>query len=214
MKRNSTRISGRKPSTVPRPPNSPSLTRLCSGPAGIHAATCPPSQPKPSPIASVIGLPSEYTAWNTRNITTARIARPNTGCRVQRSSASSISAVTRGIVTVAASSSRTWACRSARLAASLGRRGAAAGTSPSTCSISACAPPRFTATVSTTGRPSRRCSSDTSMTMPRERAVSIMFSASTTGRPRRWTSSTKRRCRRRLVASATQTIRSGTASPG
>src|SRR3546814_19854038 len=58
-------------------------------------------------------LPIEYTAWNTRNITTARIARPNTGCRVQRPSVSSITAVVRGMVTVAASSSRTCACRSA-----------------------------------------------------------------------------------------------------
>ncbi len=53
-----------------------------------------------------------------------------------------------------------------------------------------------------------------STAMPRRRAASIMFSASTIGRPRRRTSSTKRRCRRRLVASATQIMRSGAASPG
>ncbi len=207
-------MTGRKPSTVPMPPNRPLTTRLCSGPAGISVATCSPIQPKPLPIRSLIGLPAAYTAWNTRNITTARIASPNTGCSAQRSSASSSSAVARGIVTVAPRMSRTCACRSARLAASSRCASAAVGISPSTRSIKACAPPRFTATVSTTGTPRCRCSSGTSISIPRRRAVSIMFSASTTGRPSRLTSSTKRRCRRRLVASATQMIRSGTASPG
>ncbi len=214
MKKNNTRITGRKPSTVPRPPKMPSTIRLCSGPAGIHVVACWPSQPKPSPIRSVTGLPAAYTAWNTRNITTERIASPNTGCSAQRSSASSSSAVARGMVTVAASNSRTCACRSARLSASSGCAGAACGISPSTWVISAFTPSRRTATVSTTGMPSRRCNSGTSMMTPRRRAASIMFKASTTGRPRRFTSSTKRRCRRRLVASATQTIRSGAASPG
>jgi hypothetical protein len=54
----------------------------------------------------------------------------------------------------------------------------------------------------------------TSMSMPRFFAASAMFSATSMGLPSARTSSTKRRCRRRLVASTTQTSRSGAASPG
>ena len=44
---------------------------------------------------------------------------------------------------------------------------------------------------------------------PRARARSDMFRATTMGRPSRFSSSTRRRFRRRFVASTTQTIRSG-----
>ena len=70
-------------------------------------------------------------------------------------------------------------------------------------------PPGRMATVSTTGRPMARASAALSSRKPRARARSDMFSATTMGRPRRFSSSTRRRFRRRLVASTTHTIRSG-----
>ena len=66
-------------------------------------------------------------------------------------------------------------------------------------------------------RPARRVSRSSlarSTSMPRRLAASIMLTASTIGRPSARTSSAKRRCRRRLVASTTQTMTSGAGSPG
>ena len=50
--------------------------------------------------------------------------------------------------------------------------------------------------------------------MPRRRATSAMLMARIIGLPSSRTSKAKRRCRRRLVASTTQTITSGAGSPG
>ena len=210
MKTKSSRICGRNSITVPRPANRPSCTRLRSGPSGIRPPTPSPSVEIQPASASCSGPAQLKTAWNIRNSTTARITRPHTGCSSQRSRRSSRRLVRSGMVTVSASSACTCACRSPWSSPGSG----AAGTAPSSRASSAAAPSRFTAIVSTTGMPRRACSASTSMMMPRRLAWSIWLSANSIGLPSRRTSSTKRRCRRRLVASATQTSRSGTGSPG
>ena len=107
------------------------------------------------------------------------------------------------------------ACRSASSGKST--RGAwhvGSGMRPA-ASSSARAPSRRTATVSTTGTPSSRCSGcDVDAdAATRARHPSCSAPAASAG-PAGATSSTKRRCRRRLVASTTQTSRSGRGSPG
>ena len=219
MKANSTRICGRKMITPPRPAMMPSTIRLASGPSPMRAPTHWPSATVPASIRSITGVAQAYTAWKIRNITTARVSRPNSGCSSQRSSASSILAVRVGMATAAASRRRVSACRvasrpwvpasgSCRVG---GCRCAASWSMPAT---SARAPCRRTATVSTTGTPSSRSSAWRSMSMPRRAAASDMFRATIIGVPICRTSSTKRRCRRRLVASTTHTTTSGAASPG
>ncbi len=159
---------------------------------------------------------------------------PHTGCSSTRSSRSSTCVLTAGSVSVASSRrctswwSRitasiaawpTWPCGGSASRCTPGpEAGAAAGSCvrASHCSIVASsdsAPPDFTATVSTTGTPSSCSSFFTSMRMPRLRATSARFSATSIGRPRRRASMTMRSVRRRLVASVTQTSRSGGASP-
>ncbi len=74
-------------------------------------------------------------------------------------------------------------------------------------------PPLRTATDVTIGRPSSCDIRSMSIVTPRRFAISIMLSTSIIGRPTRFSSSTSRKVSRRLVASATQSTRSGTASP-
>ena len=75
-------------------------------------------------------------------------------------------------------------------------------------------PSACTATVSTTGQPSSaREPVDVDRAGPRARATSAMLSATISGRPSCFSSSTRRRFMRRLVASTTATIASGAASP-
>ncbi len=87
----------------------PSVSRLASGPSGSTLPTNSPSQAKPASMPSINGVAQAYTAWKIRNITTARLTRPNTGCSSQRSSASSIFAVRAGIRTATDRISRTLA---------------------------------------------------------------------------------------------------------
>ena len=83
----------------------------------------------------------------------------------------------------------------------------------SSAATSAPAPSPRTPTVGSTGTPSSAASRSASTRMPRRLAMSVMFSASSIGRPRRLASSTRRRFSRSLVASTTHTSRSGTGSP-
>ena len=164
-------------------------------------------------VDGIIGVAQAYTAWKIRNITTINASSPNTGCSNQRSNASSIFAVRVGMATASDSRRRVSACRSAPSAKCVrGSCGCAA--TASMRSTSARAPPCFTAMVSTTGTPSSRSSAARSMAMPRRCAASIMLTAKIIGLPSSRTSSAKRRCRRRLVASTTQTSTSGAGSPG
>ena len=81
------------------------------------------------------------------------------------------------------------------------------------CCNKAVCPWARTATVSTTGQPSSACRRATSICRPLARATSAIFSATTKGRPRALSSSTKRKFMRILVASTTATSTSGSASP-
>ncbi|MNV62977.1 hypothetical protein D3C71_1555490 [compost metagenome] len=95
--------------TPPTPAMMPSVSRLLSGPSGNAPPTHSPSAPVPASIKSITGVAQAYTAWKIRNITTASVSSPNTGCSSQRSSASSILAVRVGMLTALARMSRTWA---------------------------------------------------------------------------------------------------------
>ena len=209
MKANRIRICGRKITTPPRPAMTPSASRLASGPGGSVAVTHSASPVAPASIRSITGAAQAYTAWKIRNMIAASSISPNTGCSTTRSSASSIATLCTGNCTATRISRRVSACRS-RSDTTAGADGVVA----SMAARNASAPWRFTAIVSITGMPSSACSLATSIRMPRRAAASIMFRASTIGRPSWRTSSTKRRCRRRLVASATQTSRSGLGSAG
>ena len=70
-------------------------------------------------------------------------------------------------------------------------------------------PPRRTAVDVTTGTSSSAESLSRSMPTPRRRAMSIMFSTRSIGRCTRFNSITRRNATRRLVASATQSKKSG-----
>ena len=74
-------------------------------------------------------------------------------------------------------------------------------------------PPLRTAIEVTTGTPSSLASRSTSTEMPRRLAMSNMLSTRIIGRPVRFSSSSRRMVRRRLVESATHSTRSGTVSP-
>jgi len=82
-------IGGGHSPTVPGPWQMPSCPRLCSGPPGGHSPTAEPIQAMPPANRSCTGVAQANTAWNIRNITTARITRPSTGCSSQRSRRSS-----------------------------------------------------------------------------------------------------------------------------
>ena len=95
-------------------------------------------------------------------------------------------------------------------AASSGLR---AATMASTCVSSSGRPRLRVATVVTIGAPISWDSRSRSMRRPWRWAMSYMLRASTNGRPTCFSSSTSRKTRRRLVASATQIRTSGAASP-
>ena len=79
---------------------------------------------------------------------------------------------------------------------------------------SSAVPPLRTAIEVTTGMPSVSDRRGTSTVTPRRVAMSNMLSTSISGRPVLLSSSTRRIVSRRLVESATQSTRSGSASPG
>ncbi len=79
-------IWGRKTITLPTPAMIPSQIRLLSTPSGRAAPVSALSWSKPAVIRSMIGLAPKNTAWNIRNSTPIRIARPATGCRSTSSS--------------------------------------------------------------------------------------------------------------------------------
>jgi len=123
-----------------------------------------------------------------------------------------------GIITAARRTRSASLCASRSAPASGAFQSAAAtdgrfASSRSSSARSASVPPRRTATELTTGRPISDASFAKSISMPRFLAMSIMLSASTTGRPTCFSSSARRSARRRLDASPTQTIRSGAVSP-
>jgi hypothetical protein len=79
--------------------------------------------------------------------------------------------------------------------------------------ISERTPSALTPTVATTGTPNSAASRSASMAMPLRRAISVILSATTIGIPSRFKLNTNRRFCLRLVASVTQTTKSGVGSP-
>ena len=212
------RICGRKTRTLPTPPIRPSTIRLCSSPSGRTVAIQPPICPNRASIPSIAGAAQVKTAWNMTKSTPSRMARPATGCsrtlsilpvRVSGRSGGRTQAF------MMRSASR-WA---ARISAGLGAAqwlwapGAALSASAWTAATSSLMPRLRVATVVTTGTPSDADSCSRSILSPWRWAMSYIFSAMTIGRPTCFSSRARRRTRRRLVASATQTTTSGGVSP-
>ena len=204
--------------TLPTPEMTPFCTKLCSRPSGNRVWTHWPSAAKPSDSNSISGCAQLNTAWNITNRIASRISRPATGC----STTASIRLVTLSGFAggVTASLMIRSACRcSARSSCVESGCHVLEATPPdevaanaSRCCSRSAVPPLRTETAVVTGMPSSAARRSRSIVMPRWRARSNMLSTSSIGRPTRLSSNTRRMLRRRLVASATQTMQSGAAS--
>ncbi len=220
MKRNRIRICGRKTSTAPVPAITPSASRLRSAPSGMCSLTRAETAETPPSMPSISGCAQLNTAWNIRNSVAASSSMPHSGCSTTASMRSSRRVSTTGSLTQSAMMRATCWCRASTCSrASPGRAGAcscgaarARASGPSSHCSSSRAPSWRTPTVDSTGMPRARDSASRSISMPWRLAMSLMLSTSSMGRPRRWASSTRRRFRRRWVASVTQTSSSGGAS--
>ena len=217
MKKNRMTICGRNTITLPTPPISPSFRKLASRSGSGRRVTMSPRRWNSASIASMPGCAQAKTAWNITNRMASSTTRPATGCR---STASTRVVRLSGLpwpftAEARIRSASRWAPRRAAASGAVHEvrpAPSAAVRRRSTSASSASVPPRRTATEVTTGRPSSRPSFSVSISMPRLRAMSIMLSDSITGRPTCFSSSTRRRARRRLEASATHTMRSGITS--
>ena len=219
MKKNRITICGRKTSTLPTPPISPSLRKLLSRSGSGAASTRSPSQWKAASIASMPGVAQANTAWNMTNRMASRIdaARPRDAAARHRPAPCRHRARRSGAPRHASSRSASrWPPRNSPASGALHDEAPAAGRLGQRAvdfgAAASSVPPRRTATELTTGTPSSRARRSASISMPRLRAMSIMLSDSITGRPTRFSSSARRSASRRLEASATQTIRSGATS--
>ncbi len=212
-------ICGRNTMTLPTPEITPFWRKLCRRPAGMVLWTSSPSESKPELSSSMSGCAQANTAWNITNRISASTTRPPTGCRTTASiRAVSVSGLA-GRLTQSAmirSASR-WVARSSGTLSA--RQPFAGGSAASLAEISSVSfkrsavPPLRTAIEVTTGTPSSPASRATSTLTPRRVAMSNMLSTRIIGRPVRLSSSSRRMVRRRLVASATHSTRSGTVSP-
>ena len=217
MKANKIRICGKNTSTLPAPAIAPSTTRLRNGPAGMCWLTALAVAAMPVLIRSMGRLAHEKTAWKVTNNSAARIIKPQTGCSTQASICNCMRCSAGASGAARARMRRTSVCSTAAVGGSTGgmvTSGEAGGrVHRASCASSAAWPSARTAMVSITGQPSSADSRATSITWPRWRAMSTMLSATSIGRPSRFSSSTSRRFMRRLVASTTATMASGTSSP-
>ena len=219
MKANRIRICGRNTSTLPTPAITPSTSRLRNGPSAMCVRTSVAAPSTTDLIASIGHCAQLNTAWNISSSSAASSSMPHSGCSSTRSMASSRASGCGGACTQAATRRCTSRCVS--ITSSMpGGAPAARGVRPisgrrkrSSAATSAPAPSPRTPTVGSTGTPSSAASRSASTRIPRRPAMSVMFSASSIGRPRRLASSTRRRFSRSLVASTTHTSRSGTGSP-
>ncbi len=88
MHRNSNTMLGRKTSTPPTPPMTPSRSKDRSGlslPAGQKLAMPAASQPMPVSMNDISGAPRVNVRWNAPNMSAMKMGTPQTGCRAQRS---------------------------------------------------------------------------------------------------------------------------------
>ncbi len=205
--------------TLPTPEITPFCRKFCSKPAGNVSCTNRPSEAKADDNSSISGCAQANTAWNITNRISARIASPATGC----STTASIRAVQvsgfAGRLTVAAMMRSASRCVARNSATVSGCQRFCCKGSADCAAISSVrrsrsvVPPLRTAIDVTTGMPNLSESWATSTVTPRRLAMSNMLSNSISGRPVRLSSSSRRMVSRRLVESATQSTRSGTASP-
>ena len=211
-------ICGRNTRTLPTPEITPFCTKLCNSPSGSTVRDHAPSASKPAVISSIAGWAQANTAWNITNNSSSSAIMPHTGCSSTASTRVVQVSGLAGSLTAARitrSASRCAARRSAMAGVvhSLAAMAAAGvATMPSIRRSSSSMPPRRTAVEVTTGTPSSSDSLSRSISMPRRRAMSIMLSTSSIGRRTRLSSITSRSATRRLVASATQSRKSGGAS--
>ena len=217
MKKNRIRICGRKTSTPPAPATMPSTSRLRNTPSGRWTRSHAPTAPTPASMASMGTAAQLNTAWNIRNMVPASSSMPHSGCSTTRSMASSRCGRCSGSCTARRMMRRASCCVCSTCAGPCACQGRGCtvpgGRQPSSHCTSSRAPPLRMPTVSTTGMPSSRSSTARSMAMPARRAASLMFSASTMGRPMARVSSTMRRPSCRRVASTTHTSSPGVPSP-
>ena len=205
--------------TLPTPAITPSTSRLRSGPSAMWSRTKAAVASTPALMASMGHCAQLNTAWNIKNSSAARITLPHSGCSSARSMASSRASGCAGDCTASCTMRCTshWVSMTSSMpggsAVTRGVRPISGGLKASSAVTNAAAPPPRTPTVGNTGTPNAALSLATSTRMPRRSAMSVMFSATITGRPRRCASSTRRRFRRSLVASTTHTSKSGNGSP-
>jgi len=86
MKRNSSRICGRKITTEPTPPHTPSRRSDLSRDAGRSADSHAPDACTAWSTASMSGRAAEKIVWNTATTTARKTSGPATGCRNTASS--------------------------------------------------------------------------------------------------------------------------------
>ena len=214
MNRNRIRICGRNTTTAPTPASTPSLSSERNQPSGRAAASSACSAATPASIQPIGASAQLNTAWNMKNSTAASSRGPASGCSTTASMRCDQALALPVLVCTATESVRACFCRArTSLGRSCGRAGGVSPMRAASAAPSASRPRRRTATVSTTGRSSSAPRRAESMPMPSRAARSIMFSATTSGRPSAFSSSTKRRWLRRLVASTTATIASSGRSP-
>ncbi|GBD25351.1 hypothetical protein HRbin30_00669 [bacterium HR30] len=214
IKANKITICGKNTSTDPTPVTTPPAQSSVSHPRGRTSRQSAASQVKNPSMASIAGAAHVKMLWKKTSSTKARVINPNSGCSNQRSirsvrrSGGSSSAPT-ALQTASTHAKR---CTGSSLAGGhvfgWGHRHGSRSRRI-TWSIPT---PRWP-TTPTTGMPSWRAKPGMSMRPPRARTSSIMVRTRIIGR--RWESScrTKPRPRRRVVASATATTPSNSASP-
>ena len=76
MKRNSSRIWGRKITTDPTPPQTPSMSRLRNQESGSRARTHSAEVETMASVASMRGMAKVKTVWKTATTTAAKMSRP------------------------------------------------------------------------------------------------------------------------------------------
>ena len=196
MKKKRTRICGRKTTTEPTPAMRPSTRNERKKPSGNRSVTTPCNAAKPSSIQPMGASDQENTAWNMRNIRSARMIGPATGWSTTESITWVIrrAEVSETVAALEIARARRWtASSSVGMAAMSGARCSAPPTASASASFSASSPRRRTATVGMTGTPSSRDSASASRTSPSRSAMSTMLSATTAGMPSDRSWSAKRR---------------------
>ena len=193
MKANRIRICGRNTMTEPTPASTPSASRDRTQLSGSAPVTTCCAQAIAASIHPIGASAQEKTAWNIRNRMAANNIGPTTGLRtIESMDWLQRRAVPTPVVTASAMA-RASRCRMRISAGGIGEGTDASANSGCNAAASESRPRRRTATVGMTGKPSRAERAGTSMVSPSRSARSIILSATTIGRPSRFSSRMKRR---------------------